>query len=224
MSETTKLTMGELAVLLHRLEGAGSHCIAESLKHEVHEYTVFASIEEIENRADSLLQLIKELHGIPAGLPYLEREVLINCVECATCHYSGTNAENAITIRKLKGLAAKMITAGVAERIDVKSFEEDRGRGVSGAISRARNSAAARAASEEITMDEVLKLVSFRKTEGGRWQVEDIHGNVGGHVWGNVHRSVHGRINGCVFGDIKGDVIGSIRGKVAGVCEEVSDD
>ena len=222
MSEITMLTKGELDVLLHRLEEVT--CVAQSLVDEVHEFTAFASVEEIEKKAESLLQLIKELNGIPGGLPYLEREVLINCVECATCHYSGTNAENARTIRKLKALAEKMITAGVAESIDVKRFEEDRGRGVSGAISWARKSAAKRAESEEITLDEVLKLVSFRKTEGGRWRVEDIDGNVGGHVWGNVHRSVHGNIRGNVFGDIKGDVIGSIRGKINVAPKEVIDE
>ena len=131
--EITKLTKGELDVLLHRLEEV--ELVAESLTDEVHEYTAFDSVEEVEKRAESLLQLIKESHGIPAGLPYLEREVLINCVECATCHNGGTNAENARNVRKLKGLAAKMITAGVAERIDVKRFEEDRTRGMSRAIS-----------------------------------------------------------------------------------------
>ena len=131
--EITKLTKGELDVLLHRLEEV--ELVAESLTDEVHEYTAFDSVEEVEKRAESLLQLIKESHGIPAGLPYLEREVLINCVECSTCHDGGTNTENARNVRKLKGLAAKMITAGVAERIDVKRFEEDRTRGMSRAIS-----------------------------------------------------------------------------------------
>ena len=114
MSEITKLTRGERDVLFHRLQVGD--CIAESLTNEVHEYT---SVEEVEKRAYSLLQLIEKLHGIPAGLPYLEREVLINCVECATCWYGGTKSSNARNFRKLKGLAAKMITAGVAERIDV---------------------------------------------------------------------------------------------------------
>jgi len=133
MSEITKLTRGELDVLRHRLRV--KDCIAESLTREVHKYTGFHSVEEVEERAYSLLQLIEKLHGIPGELPYLEREVLINCVECSACWYGGTKAANARNLRKLERLAAKMITAGVAERIEVKRFEEDRTRGMSKAIS-----------------------------------------------------------------------------------------
>ena len=123
--EVTKLTRGELEVLLDRLDGAGPDCVAESMTSGMwFECVVDASAEEVAKRAYSLLQLIKELHGIPAGLPYLERQVLINCVEASTWQFRGSAAQNAQGIKMLERLADKMISAGVAERIDVWGPEE----------------------------------------------------------------------------------------------------
>ena len=72
--------------------------------------------------------------------------------------------------------------------------------------------------SEQITMDEVLELVSFKKI-GGKWQVlaikgdvsDDCCGSIGGNVWGNIGGSVEGDIEGHVVGDIWGIAFGNVH-------------
>jgi len=120
MSEITKLTRGELEVLLDRLEGAGSHCIAESLTDNAwFECKIDDSEEAVEVRADHLLELVKHAKGIPSDLTHLDRVILANCVEASTWQCRGTDAQNVRGIKMLERLASKMISAGVAERIDV---------------------------------------------------------------------------------------------------------
>ena len=51
--------------------------------------------------------------------------------------------------------------------------------------------------SEEITLDEVLRLVSFENFDGG-WAVKDVRGDVRGDVLGDVLGGVVGRgVVGC---------------------------
>jgi hypothetical protein len=72
--------------------------------------------------------------------------------------------------------------------------------------------------SEQITLEEVLELVSFEKI-GGKWQVlaikgdvsDDCCGSIGGNVWGNIGGDVEGNIEGDVEGDIWGSVIGIVQ-------------
>ena len=54
--------------------------------------------------------------------------------------------------------------------------------------------------SEQITLAEVLELVTFEKS-GVKWIVQDVRGNVGnvrGHVFGNVGGNVGGTVGGVV--------------------------
>ena len=67
---------------------------------------------------------------------------------------------------------------------------------------------------KEPTMEEVLKLVSFRRDDAGTLYVSAVYGDVG-----NVHGNVHGWIDGNV-GNVHGDVsqvggdIGTVGGNV----------
>ena len=65
----------------------------------------------------------------------------------------------------------------------------------------------------EITMDEVLKLVSFRKAEDC-WVIEDVFGTVTGSVKSDVLGNVCGSIVGSVYGDVECDVQGEVVGDV----------
>ena len=72
--------------------------------------------------------------------------------------------------------------------------------------------------SEQITIDELLKLVSVEKI-GGKWNLKSIRGDVsddccgsiGGNVWGNIGGSVEGDIEGDVIGDVFGNVVGNVH-------------
>ena len=78
------------------------------------------------------------------------------------------------------------------------------------------------------TMEQVLKLVSFKQYYDGSWGVKDVsgnvygdvegnvYGNVKGDVCGNVKGSVVGYVEGSVEGDVKGDVFGDVGGSVSG--------
>jgi len=62
--------------------------------------------------------------------------------------------------------------------------------------------------SEQITMEEVLELVSFKKHDG-KWSVDTVMGNCGGihgDVYGNVGGSVHGEVGGGVQHGVCGSV------------------
>ena len=69
--------------------------------------------------------------------------------------------------------------------------------------------------SEQITIDELLKLVSVEKI-GGKWNLRAIIGDVSGDCFGSIGGDVWGNIGGSVEGDIEGDVIGDVFGNVVG--------
>jgi outer membrane lipoprotein SlyB len=72
--------------------------------------------------------------------------------------------------------------------------------------------------SEQITIDELLKLVRVEKI-GGKWNLraiigdvsDDCCGSIGGDVWGNIGGSVEGDIEGDVIGDVFGNVVGNVH-------------
>jgi hypothetical protein len=71
--------------------------------------------------------------------------------------------------------------------------------------------------SDEITLEEVLKLVSFIKDDfTGKWHVDDVEGRVVGYVGGDIGGTVWGSIWRDVVGSVSGDVMGDIGGKVGG--------
>ena len=46
---------------------------------------------------------------------------------------------------------------------------------------------------EKITLEQVLKLVSFMQVHKGGWMVMAVHGNVHGDVHGTVKGTINGR-------------------------------
>ena len=69
---------------------------------------------------------------------------------------------------------------------------------------------------EQITLEEALKLVSFYHGDAKEWVVLSVHGNVGGNVYGNVGGDIVGDVKGNVYGNVGGDVEGGIGGNVEG--------
>jgi hypothetical protein len=75
--------------------------------------------------------------------------------------------------------------------------------------------------SEQITLDELLKLVGVEKI-GGKWNLRAIIGDVSGDCCGSIGGNVWGNIGGSVEGDIEGDVIGDVFGNVVGNVQRCS--
>ena len=73
---------------------------------------------------------------------------------------------------------------------------------------------------EQITLEEALKLVSFEQDKRGFWRVLDVdgnvYGNVDGSVFGNVDGSVWHNVNGHVGGYVDGNVRGAVNGNIWG--------
>ncbi len=61
---------------------------------------------------------------------------------------------------------------------------------------------------EQITLEEALRLVSFEHRKGRGWGVHsvkvDVKGDIHGDVWGNIH----GDVDGDVYGDFNGTING----------------
>ena len=70
----------------------------------------------------------------------------------------------------------------------------------------------------QITLEEALKLVSFKHVRGLGWLVcavdGNVHGNVNGFVYGNVKGYVKGNVDGNVHGDVCGYVDGIVKGTI----------
>jgi len=64
---------------------------------------------------------------------------------------------------------------------------------------------------KQITLEEVLELVTFAQTSVGTWYVKDVKGSVGGNVEGDIWADVWGS----VLGDVCGDVCGDVKNKVS---------
>ena len=69
---------------------------------------------------------------------------------------------------------------------------------------------------EQITLAEVLEFVTFRRTPGGRWYVQDIDRGVGGNIAGDVDGNVGGNIVGNIVGSVGGWILGHVGGHVGG--------
>lgn len=66
---------------------------------------------------------------------------------------------------------------------------------------------------EQITLEQVLKLVSFIKRPNGNWKVLTVYYDVLGKVYGDV-QDVSGNVLGDVHGDVRGHVWGDVCGKI----------
>ena len=56
----------------------------------------------------------------------------------------------------------------------------------------------------QITLEEALKLVSFYKGIDGTWRIKDVNGIVEGTVFGDIKKNVCGNICGNLYGTING--------------------
>ena len=73
---------------------------------------------------------------------------------------------------------------------------------------------------QQITLEEVLQIVSFTHTVDDTWVVEDVRSDVFGHVDGIIYGSVKGNIYGSVQGiggSVYGSINGTVKGKIAGL-------
>lgn len=68
----------------------------------------------------------------------------------------------------------------------------------------------------DITLEEVLELVTFERDGDGELYVVGVRGNVWGNVEGNVRGSIVGSVSGDVDGNIGGHVGGTVGGDVKG--------
>jgi len=72
----------------------------------------------------------------------------------------------------------------------------------------------------QITLKELLKLVTVKENEDGDLCILDVYGNVKGNVYGSVcgdvYGNVYGNVKGSVGGDVWGDVEGNVKGYVGG--------
>ena len=55
----------------------------------------------------------------------------------------------------------------------------------------------------QITLEEALKLVSFTQNGNGEWEIGNVYDRVFGDIYGSVAGYVHGDVCGTVKGDIK---------------------
>ena len=65
---------------------------------------------------------------------------------------------------------------------------------------------------DQITLEEALELVTFRRNACGTWCVYRVLGNVRNNVLGNVIGTVYGNV-GFVGGNVKYSVGGTIAGR-----------
>ena len=74
--------------------------------------------------------------------------------------------------------------------------------------------------SDQITLEEALKLVSFYHSDKCGWQVNSVDGDVCSNVFGNVRGHVFGDVEcdvgGSVFGNVNGNVDGFVNGNIGG--------
>jgi len=71
----------------------------------------------------------------------------------------------------------------------------------------------------QITLEEALKLVQFKQVPNGSWCVENVKGDVKGDVEGNVYGNVEGNVKGNLEGNLEGDVFGNVEGNLEGNLE-----
>jgi len=68
---------------------------------------------------------------------------------------------------------------------------------------------------EQITLEEALKLVSFEYATGVGWRVHTINGDVNGYIYGDLY----GDVNGNLYGDLNGHIDGAVKGYIDGNVE-----
>ena len=66
---------------------------------------------------------------------------------------------------------------------------------------------------KQITLEEALKLVTFKHAGAWGWQVSDVHGDVTGDIHGTVGRNIFGTVGGNIYGGVNDHVWGKINGR-----------
>ena len=69
---------------------------------------------------------------------------------------------------------------------------------------------------KQITLEELLELVTVKQMPNGSWRIIGVYGTVYGDVRGEVRGFVGGDVGGTVYGTVYGDVRGNISGDVGG--------
>ena len=72
---------------------------------------------------------------------------------------------------------------------------------------------------KQITLEEVLRLGSFKYDDRHGWQILDVKSDVTGDVCANVHGGIYGVVKGDIEGSIVGNVVGDVRGNVFGAVD-----
>ena len=67
---------------------------------------------------------------------------------------------------------------------------------------------------KQITLEELLKLVTVQRTADGKWRIDDVKSTVSGTIYGNVY----GNVRGIILGDVY-DVGGTIKGRKWGYAD-----
>ena len=65
----------------------------------------------------------------------------------------------------------------------------------------------------DITIEEVLELVEFGRSDGGKLFISYVKGNVMGDINGSVEGNVWGSVKGHIDGSVEGNIWGTIRGR-----------
>ena len=66
------------------------------------------------------------------------------------------------------------------------------------------------------SIEEIKKLISFRRDHNKEWYIMDIFETIHGDVQGNIEGNIYGRVMRTVVGSVDGDVQGNIGGTVTG--------
>ena len=69
---------------------------------------------------------------------------------------------------------------------------------------------------EQITLKEVLEIVTFTQWGEGDWRVKDVKKTVCGTVYGKIIGDIGGGVDGSVYGGVGGDIGGGVGGDVYG--------
>ena len=69
---------------------------------------------------------------------------------------------------------------------------------------------------KQITLEELLELVTVNQNSDGEWHITDVKGDVLGNVEGTVFGTVCSNVDGNVYGGVWGNVEGDVKGYVSG--------
>jgi hypothetical protein len=66
---------------------------------------------------------------------------------------------------------------------------------------------------KQITLEELLELVTVEQAYDGGWRIVHVKGDILSHVYGHIYGDVTRSIHGTVHRDVGGNVYGKINGR-----------